>query len=314
MNPKRIRIVFIGGLIGGHKALEALLEAGEDVVAAFTWSSSHSDASCFQSFEDIEPRFEVPVHKVEDINDPVTVEAIGKLNPDLIVVICWSQIIGKRILDIAPHGAIGMHPTLLPRNRGRAPIPWAIIKGLDLTGVTIFKYEPKVDSGSILEQEAIPVEYRDTALDLGLKVDEASIRLLLRAVRRIAEQAAEPIRQDHSKANYWPKRRPEDGVIDWEKSSEDLYNWIRGLSRPYPGAFTRLDGRTLYVWEAAQHDEPVRGRPGQVLVLLPEGLLVATGRGGIVLRTLQLEGGSEMPAAEFAEKTGLQPGSVLGGS
>ncbi|HDH97197.1 MAG TPA: methionyl-tRNA formyltransferase [Proteobacteria bacterium] len=314
MNKEDFRIVYIGALTGGKKCLQALLDAGENVVAIFTWSDEAAKGrSCFEPMDDIASSRGIPLIKVDDINDPFAVEKVRGFDPDLICVMSWSQIVKKPILQIPTHGAIGMHPTLLPKHRGRAPIPWAIIKGLDKTGVTIFYLDERIDAGDILAQEEIPISFEDTAKTLGQKVDAVAARLLCKVVREIREGTARPRPQDESQATYWPARRPEDGLIDWDQDPVDVYNFIRALVRPYPGAFTFVDGRKLFLWSArnperSNHDST----PGQILAINPNGMKVATRGGSVWITAVELEGDRERSGSEIAECPELKEGRILG--
>jgi len=308
------RLVYIGALTGGKRCLQALLEADENVVAVFTWSDkAAAGRSCFEPLDDVALSHDIPLVKVDDINAPPVVEKMRSFEPDLICVMSWSQIVKRPILDIPPHGAIGMHPTLLPKHRGRAPIPWAIIKGLDKTGVSIFYLDERVDAGDILAQEEIPISFDDTARTLGLKVDEAAARLLCRVVRAIREGTARSIPQNESEATYWPARRPEDGLVDWNQGSTSVYNLIRALVKPYPGAFTFVGGKKLFLWSAEKPDALDHGAdPGQILELNSNGMRVATKGGSVRITKVELEGDRERTGAEMKNAPELVEGMVLG--
>ena len=310
---RRLRIAFIGALVGGHKNLCALLDGGYDVARAYTWTDKKSGASCWQSFDDLLARYGIDLRKVDSVNAPEVVAEIRALAPDLIVVMSWSGMIGNELLAVPPLGVIGMHPTLLPEHRGRAPIPWALIHGLEKTGVTIFYYVEAADAGDILVQEEIPIAFEDTALTLGRKVDDACVRSLLKAVDGLERGTITPVPQDHSRASWWPRRKPEDGVIDWAKPTRDLYNWVRALTAPYPGAFTFRDGRKAFVWAARIADGPRSGAPGEVIGVTDDALLVATGDGCLAVTRIQPDGGAETTGAAFAEAHAVRVGERFEG-
>ena len=314
MTRRRLRIVFVGALIGGHKNLRALLDGGYNVVGVYTWSDAKSGASCWQSFDDLPGRYGIPVRKVESINAPEVVEEIRALAPDVVVVMSWSGMIGKELLAVPPLGVIGMHPTLLPEHRGRAPIPWALIHGLSKTGVTIFYYVEAADAGDILVQEEIPIAFDDTALTLGQKVDDACVRSLLKALDGLETGTVTPIPQDHARASWWPRRRPEDGIVEWTKPARELYNWVRALTAPYPGAFTFRHGRKIFLWAARIAEDARAGEPGEVLGVAGDALLVATGDGCLAVTRMQAAGEAETTGAAFADAHAVPVGERFVGA
>jgi methionyl-tRNA formyltransferase len=175
--------------------------------------------------------------KTDHINNEAVIREIAEREIDWLFIIGWSQIANKRLLYSAKKGVLGMHPTLLPEGRGRASIPWAIIKGLSETGVTLFKLDEGVDTGDIIDQERIVLNDRTTATDLYEAVKIAHIALMERVIRMIKNDEVVLNKQDESKATYWPQRRPVDGEINLSGSVHDAERLIRALTKPYPGAF-----------------------------------------------------------------------------
>jgi methionyl-tRNA formyltransferase len=182
--------------------------------------------------------------KTVHINEDNLVDEIVRSQIDWLFIIGWSQIAGKRLLESAKMGTLGMHPTLLPEGRGRASIPWAIIKGLSETGVTLFKIDAGVDTGDIICQEKINMDGQITATRLYNKVITSHLKLMERAINMINNDEIRTFKQDESKATYWPQRKPEDGKLDLCGSVYDAERLVRALSRPYPGAFF-VDPTTL---------------------------------------------------------------------
>jgi len=314
MTKDEFRIVFIGALTGGKKCLKALLDARENVAAVFTWSDgAGKERSCYEPFDELVAAHGIPLVKVNDINAHDVVEKIRGFKPSVIVVMCWSQMVKKSVIEIPAHGTIGMHPTLLPKNRGRAPIPWAIIKGLDKTGVTIFYINERVDAGDILAQEEILIDFEDTAKTLGEKVDMVAEKLLCRAVREIREGKAKPIPQDNSQATYWPKRNPEDGLVNWAQKPIAVYNFIRALVKPYPGAFTFVSNKKLLLWNAkSPESHNHRAAAGQILKFDSLGMKVATNGGSVWINSVELDGDKERNGEEVKNVPELREGLMLG--
>ena len=184
-----------------------------------------------------------------------------------------------------------MHPTLLPRHRGRAPIPWAILTGLARTGVTLFEIvDGTADSGSIVGQVTLDIAPDETATTLFERIAEAHVDLTRELVPRLLARTAPRIPQDPSRASSWPKRAPADGIIDWETRARYLYDWVRAQTRPYPGAFTFLGDDKVIVWGARAVELAEAAPAGTIVEVGPEGPVVACGEGGLVLQEIQTNG------------------------
>ena len=278
-----MKILVVAARVVGHRCLQAILESGADVCALLHLDAAKASVTvAHKDFSDLIAQYRLNARafttlKGENGKDAFAFAAAAR--PDLGLVVGVSELIGDDMLKLPRLGFIGMHPTLLPQGRGRAPIPWALIHDLKETGVTLFYAEPGADTGDILDQERVPVFDSDTAPVLGSRTDDVACKLFVRNLPKLADGTATRIKQDDSKATVWPRRRPEDGVIDWGKTSRALYNWVRALTRPYPGAFTFADGRKLFVWAAEQGDGGVTV-PGMV-VKIDGAAWVATATGTV---------------------------------
>lgn len=193
---------------------------------------------------------DIPLFKYESINNKTLIETIRKKDIDWLFVIGWSQIASKDFLNSTKKGIIGMHPTLLPEGRGRASIPWAILKNLDRTGVTMFKMDEGVDSGPILDKIEIPLDGKINATKLYKLVVDAHFKLIRKTSKDLLNNKFKLIAQDNSKASIWPGRKPEDGEINLEGSIYDAEKLIRAVTHPYPGAFYFHKGIKRIVWSA----------------------------------------------------------------
>lgn len=178
----------------------------------------------------------VPLVKVRHINDDESVEALTAANLDWLFIIGWSQIAGPAVLESPRLGCVGMHPTLLPQGRGRAAVPWAIIKGLDRTGVSMFVLDAGVDTGPLIAQEEVPVAPSETATTLYAKVTDAHTALIRRTWPDFASGSVVPVPQDEAAATVWPGRTPEDGQIEPTMQVAEIDALVRALAPPYPGA------------------------------------------------------------------------------
>jgi methionyl-tRNA formyltransferase len=191
--------------------------------------------------------------KIRSVNDVEAIEAVHSREIDWLFIIGWSQIAQKNILDAPRRGCLGMHPTLLPKGRWRAAIPWAIIKGLDMTGVTLFKLDEGVDTGPILAKKALPLSPDETAAQLYDRIAEAHRTLIARIWADLAEDKVVLQKQDDSLATEWPERRPEDGAFDFRLRCETVDRLVRAVTRPYPGAFIDHQNGRYRIWSGKPH-------------------------------------------------------------
>lgn len=200
--------------------------------------------------DEIASKQNVPLLKIDNINDTETLQALKELGIDWLFIIGWSQIAKKEVLEVPSKGCIGMHPTLLPVGRGRAAIPWAIIKGLDQTGVTMFKLDEGVDTGEIIGQGVIKISDKTTATGLYEKVDAMHIELMARYWDDIVNDKVVLTKQDESKATEWLGRKPEDGEIVSTMIMDEADKLVRAVTHPYPGAFYKDEDKILRIWSA----------------------------------------------------------------
>ncbi|MBI3463401.1 MAG: methionyl-tRNA formyltransferase [Planctomycetes bacterium] len=305
----RLRTVYIGARVVGYRCLRALLQAGANIVRLLSLDDQMAEATtAFRSFDDLIAEYKLSSRKFRRLNTPDLIPWVCEAEADLGIVIGVSQLVPLKLLQQPRLGFIGMHPTLLPQGRGRAPIPWALIKGLTKTGVSLFYCDAGADTGDLVAQAEVPIYYHDTSATLGARTDDFAIELLLESLTKLGAGTAARISQDEGRATVWPRRRPEDGVIDWARSQRELYDWVRALTHPYPGAFTYCRDRRLWIWAASESYDGRSGEPGEVLENRPQGVLVATGNGNLLVTLAQLEHLDESPAT----RVGLRCGERLG--
>lgn len=298
--------VFAYGEIG-YVSLEELIGQGEDVVAVITHKDDPGETIWFRSVRELAARSSIPVYEPEDVNDPDFVSLLKELEPDLILSFTYRQILSKEILNIPPLGCINLHPSLLPKYRGRCPANWVLINGQRKTGVTLHYMEERVDAGDIVGQREVEITEDETIKTLYEKLTGASIRLLRDTLPKVKSRQAERVPQNEEEATYFGGRTPEDGRIDWGKSSQEVYNLVRGVTHPYPGAFFYFGEEKIYCWKASLGNDS--GEPGQVLrIEKGKGILVACGEGSLVCRSLQFEGGDEEAGDLLAGTLGIVEG------
>ncbi len=192
----------------------------------------------------------IPLIKIDHINEQKVTDVLRAYEIDWLFIIGWSQIANKEVLDTPRLGALGIHPTLLPQGRGRAAIPWAIIKELEYTGVTLFKLAVGVDTGDIVAQLKIPVAPEETAQTLYDKVNLAHEELIASAYPQLVEGKLQWTPQNESEATYWEGRKPEDGLLTQDMPVELAERLVRATTHPYPGAFIIKNGEKIIIWKA----------------------------------------------------------------
>ncbi len=296
----------------GWVCFDELLRLGAEVAAVVTHRDDPDEEIWFGSVADRAREAGVPVLVPADVNAPEVVQRIKRLAPELLFSFYFRQVVKPDLLAVPARGALNLHGSLLPRYRGRCPVNWVLVHGETETGVTLHYMEPTPDTGDIVAQHCVPIADDDTAGTLTRKLGDAARELLRDTLPVLLTGTAPRIPQDHTRATTFGGRRPDDGRLAWRLPARELYNLVRAVTHPYPGAFTTWAGRKLLVWKATPVDEPVGAEPGRVGAVSPAGIVVATGRGGLVLEQLQLEGEAEEPGADFAGHRGVCPGDRLG--
>ena len=296
-----LNIVYVSGVKLGYECAEKILDNGYGIKRIFCLGDEFKERSGYVDFSPLCEKHKIPLTKTADINLPENVALIQNERPDVIFVIGWSQIIGEDILKIPKIGIIGHHPTLLPKHRGNAPIPWTLINGLTKSGITFFFLEKKIDDGDILIQKEFDVDFEDNATTVYQKMILSSIKSLEILLPQLGTGEFNRIKQDHRRASIWKKRSPDDGIIDWNSMTIYIYNWIRGLTHPYPGAFTYLDNKKIFIWTARISSLNIKGQPGKIK-FHDDKVLIFTGDGAIQVDCLQVEGELEMDANTFIKK------------
>ncbi len=283
----------------GYCCIEELLRQGADIRLIFTHEDSPTEQIWFQSVRALADSHGIP-WLTGDINAPESVALLRELAPDFIFSFYYRNMIKPEALAIPRLGALNLHGSYLPKYRGRVPVNWAVINGEKETGATLHYMVEKPDAGDIVDQEPVAIEFTDTAHDVFTKVTDAAVTVIGRAWPLLAAGSAPRIPMDLKDGSYWGGRKAADGLIDWTKPAVTIYNLIRGVTHPYPGAFTYLDGEKVVIWSAW----PVAGigEPGTIVATDP--LTVATGDGLLELRSLQVEGEDEVNADKFTSRNG----------
>ena len=295
-----MKIVFIGGVKFSHSILETILKGGFSIDLVFSYDESKENFySDYISFDEITKKHKIKHVEVMNINDIKNVELIKKIQPDLILVMGWSQLLKDEILKIPKLGVIGSHPTELPKYRGRAPIPWTILKDLKKSAETFFWIEEGTDSGDILDQEIFLIHSNENARSLYDKITDLGKKMIIRNLKLIEQGTIIRKKQDSTKfIEYWKKRTVEDGKINWNCLSNDIHKLVRATTEPYPGAFTFFRNGKIKIWKALLTTQ-VSYKPGKIMQINNLGVFVGTGDNIIILQDISFEDGIQIKAHEF---------------
>ena len=310
-----MKILFMGTPEPAAKCLEALINSSHKVVAVITQPDRPKGRGLnitASAVKELALKNQIPVYQPEKIKDKAAVDLVRKISPDLIVVAAYGKILPKDIIDFPKHGSINVHASLLPKYRGAAPIQRGILNGEKETGITIQKVFEALDTGDIILQEKVPLEPDDNAHSLTIKLFVIGSELLVEAVDLIEKGRAQFIKQDEKQATYAAVLKKEDGIIDWKKSSEEIFNMIRALG-PWPGAFTYYKGKALKIL-AAEKIEMGNERcdGGKIIDLIKqEGFIIGACNGQILVKKVQPESGKAMSAYQFALGHKIQAGDIL---
>ncbi|MGH7899370.1 MAG: formyltransferase [Candidatus Binatia bacterium] len=296
----------------GAACLEELIATGDEVALVVTHEDSPGENVWFRSVAELAERHAIPVIAPRDVNAPEVEKAIAAARPDLLLSAMFRQLLKPPLLELAPRGALNLHPSLLPKYRGRAPINWAILNGERETGVTLHYMVEKPDRGEIVAQRRFPIDADDTALSVHRKATAAARELVREAYPLLVSGRAPRIPQDHSRASYFGGRRPADGEIDWRWPAKRIYDLVRAVTHPYPGAFTSHRGRQLFVWWAHPVERQPGLAPGELEVVSSAAVLAGAGDGALRLERIQPAEAEEVTAIEWAERSGARSGDVLG--
>jgi methionyl-tRNA formyltransferase len=285
----------------GHACLKYLLERGEDVSLVVTHADDPKERRWFPSVAELSRERGIEPMILDDPRDPAAMARIEAAKPELLLSFYYRGILPESLLRLPPLGAFNVHGSLLPKYRGRAPVNWAILRGEEETGATLHAMTSRPDAGEIVDQERVPIGPDDTAVEVQGRVTRAAVKILERRLDQLKAGTAPRRPQDEAAATTFPRRRPEDGRIEWPQTAAEVHNLVRAVTHPFPGAFTDIFGGKTYLWKTrlphlGAHDN----FPGQIRTERGR-LYVACGddRYLEILR-LQREGEEEMDGSAFS--------------
>ena len=264
-----MRILFIGGTKRGYLTLKALVDIGAEVVGIISLRQHDHEIERYEEpIRTLAEKFQIPHYETKWMKEQDYAALINQLKPDIAFVIGCRILIPRDIYQIPPLGTLAVHDSLLPEYRGFAPLNWSILNGKDHTGVTLFYLSDLMDGGDIVAQKRVPIGPDETAPMVYERVCQATVELIEESFPLLAQGVAPRIKQDYTTGSFTCSRTPPDGMIDWNQSTRAIYNQVRALTYPYPGAFTYYKGKQLMIWRAKPLDNPPSylGRiPGRVI-------------------------------------------------
>lgn len=307
-----MKIIFFGTGKFGISSLEKLLSSRHKVVAVVTqpdrkrgrgWKEQPMPVKSYLT----EHKSEIDIYQPENAREPSFVESLrGKA--DVFVVIDYGQFLSKELLSVPEKYCVNLHPSLLPKYRGAAPVNWAILEGENITGNTVFKMNERMDAGDIILQKEEDIIPEEDSLSLSVRLSSSGADLLIKSLDIIEKGEEVFTPQMDAEATFAPKLKKEMGEIDWTDDAKKIIRKIKAFN-PWPGAFTYLEDKTLKVIDA-EYSETSQGTPGNISSLSP--LTITAVEGSVILKTVQLEGKKAMRSTEFLRGCRIEKGRSLG--
>ncbi|NLP34260.1 MAG: methionyl-tRNA formyltransferase [Clostridiales bacterium] len=309
-----MKILFMGTPDFAACILKKLLESDHEILGVVTQpdkQKGRGKAMSFPPVKEVAIENRLSIYQPFKVKDPEFVQLIRELEPEAIVVAAFGQILPKELLEIPTYGCINVHASLLPKYRGAAPIQYSIINGEEETGITIMHMDVGLDTGDMILQAKTSISPDETGGSLHDKLADLGAELIIEALDKIKAGTAERVPQDDSKASYVKVLSKDMGNIDFTQSAVQIERLIRGLN-PWPSAFTYLDGKTLKFWKASVEPAVSEAKPGTIIEVRKDAIVVMTGKDALVIHELQLQGKKRMPTDAFLRGNKIATGTQLG--
>ncbi len=308
-----MRVIFMGTPDFAVGTLEAIIEKGHEVVAVVTQPDKRQGRSSelrMSPVKECAVKYNIPVYQPQKVRVPEFVEVLRELNPEVIVVVAFGQILSKEILDMPKFGCVNVHASLLPKYRGAAPIQWAVIDGEKETGVTTMQMDEGIDTGDMLMVAKYTLDEKETGGSLFDKLEALGARLLVETLDGLSSGSITPIPQS-GEFSHAAKLDKTTGVIDFNKPAVEIERLIRGLN-PWPSAYTNYKGKTLKIWAAdVDYTDCSDYKPGTIYKVDKDYIYVSTGKNGLILKEVQLEGKKRMETQAFLRGCQVETGIIL---
>lgn len=289
------KVVFLGSKLLGLQVLKTIWKLRPDALKAIvTFDDTNDTRSELAGFKDFASHSGRSLFIAK--NSSEAEEIIRQLHPDLCLVVCWYWMLKDELISTIPYGAIGVHNSLLPKYRGGSPLVWAILNGEEEIGFSVFSLTSEMDAGGIWFQESLVLPKQAGVGEALEKIEARLIETLRAGWCALLDGEIRPLPQNHGEATYCAQRVPDDGRIDWSKNAEDLVNFVRAQSPPYPGAFTVFNGEKIVLPDAVLWDFPYFGTPGQVARISDDGVLIVCGNHRAIALKTVIQDGVPRPA------------------
>ncbi|MBQ8802127.1 MAG: methionyl-tRNA formyltransferase [Tyzzerella sp.] len=308
-----MKVIFMGTPDFSVGTLEALVEAGHEVVLAVTQPDKPKGRGKEMQFTPVKEcavKYNIPVYQPKRVREPECIAELRKYEADIMVVVAFGQLLPKEILEMTPYGCVNVHASLLPKYRGAAPIQWSIIDGEEVTGVTTMQMDEGLDTGDMLLKTVIPMDAKETGGSLHDKLAEAGAKLCVETLKGLEEKSITPVPQGETTTAYAKMLDKQLGNIDWNQSGIAIERLIRGLA-PWPSAYTGWNGKIMKIWDAEAVDGPGDKEPGTIVKVEKDAFYVQTGEGLLKVCELQIPGKKRMDAGAFLRGYQVKAGEVL---
>ncbi len=311
-----MNIVFFGSDEFSTVALSALYKSRHKIVSLVTRPDSKKGRGLKEVFPETKKaalKLGLSILQPENPNVSSFIGALKKLSADLFVVVSYGKILSLELINLPKRFSLNLHPSLLPKYRGAAPINWALLNGEVETGLSIIRLNQYMDAGDIITQKPIKIDIEDDALSLSKKLSEEGAKLLVDTIDHIEEGNVKFVAQDEKLATYAPMLKKSDGLINWGKTAQNIYNQIRALY-DWPGAYTFLNGKLLKLFKAGieRASENTASACGTVMEVREDNILIKTGKDNMAIYELQMEGSKRLSTKEFLLGHSVRTGEVLG--
>ena len=304
-----MRVVFMGTPDIAATCLKKIIADGFEVVGVYTQPDRPKNRGmklAFSPVKEVALANDLPVFQPENFREAETVEQLRQLQPDVVAVVAYGRILPQSVLDVPPMGCINIHASVLPCYRGSAPYQWAVLDGLEETGVTAMYLCREMDAGDIIDVSKTPIGPNETAGELLDRLAVLGADLLSKTLARMSRGPVEHTPQDCTQVTYAPMLDKSMCPIDWTKTAQQVHNHVRGL-HPWPVATTEIQGNRFKIHSTIVVEGKAGAAPGTILGLTKTGLQIACGEGAVEIRMLQAEGGKRMAAPDYFRGHPLEP-------
>lgn len=309
-----MKIVFMGTPEFAVPCLQKIIDEGHEVIAVVTQPDKPKGRGKklgMPPVKELALKYDIPVYQPVKAREESFIETLKGMNPELIVVVAFGQILPKSILDIPKYGCVNVHASLLPRYRGAAPLNWVIINGEEKTGVTTMYMDEGLDTGDMILKSEIPLDNEITAGELHDKMMIDGAQVLKETIDLIVKDKAPREKQSDENTCYSPMMSKSLGNIDWNKPAKDIHNLVRGIN-PWPSAYTTYEDQTMKIWKTKVINKNSDKKPGTILNIDKEGIEVSTGEGIVQIKEIQMSGKKRMIVSEYIKGNTINTEVILG--